>query len=260
MDEGSHVVALGDCMPSDCVLSENGFTPYDSVTLALMGAFKRILHDARKQFNIRRCCHIEEVRPCPDKSVGVINDIRFPFNYQPISMDTHTCPRMILILESPHRDEYCKEGFIAPAKGRTGEKIARYSKEVFPERFWGFELILLNAVQFCCSQEMTIKRGGFKDYVFWKAIRNALFIQRLQERIQSIFQSATDVIVNACTRSGYGMERNDNLVDNAIQMYQCKFGLNSDNYLRGVYHPSNWWCASRRVQSRRILEGTNRDE
>ncbi len=246
-------------MPSDCVLSENCFTPCDSVTLALMNAFKRILHDARKRFNIRRC-HIEELRPCPDKSVGVINDIRFPFNYQSISMDIHARPRMILILESPHRDEYYEEGFIAPAKGGTGEKITRYSKEVFPDSFWGFELILLNAVQFCCSQKMPVKRGGFKDYVFWKAIKNVLFIQRLQARIQSIFQSATDVIVNACTRSGYGMDRNDNLVDDVIQKYRCKFGLNGYNYLRGVYHPSNWWCASRRVQSRTILEGANRDE
>ena len=79
-----------------------------------------------------------QLAPCEDKCVGVICrengelykfDSVTAFKYQGIPKQ-RTINRLLLILESPHRQEYCHATEPVPANGSTGTNIRHYLGKV----------------------------------------------------------------------------------------------------------------------------------
>jgi hypothetical protein len=124
--------------------------------------------------------------------------------------------RLILVLESPHVDEYfCCSGSlelsaIGPANGKTGENIRKYlqvptrefSSSGLPTLGDRFALILMNAIPYQCSLGRQL--GGrnreerkTRDSVFRSCWRMAEqdFRARLIE-----YSTERTLVVNACTR------------------------------------------------------------
>lgn len=127
--------------------------------------------------------------------------------------DAEDAPSLILLLESPHKDEYTKDGLfrpIAPAMGQTGDKIDAYleglTNEFLGRSLWKenrINVILCNPVQFQASvfeihkkplQNPTIK--GIRNKL-WKDLfdhgERELFLKRLKSYNPT-------AIINACTK------------------------------------------------------------
>jgi len=83
-----------------------------------------IFSEIVKDFLIAASSSIED-RICPDQYVGIINDFGqasddFPERQDAVSRPDGI-PCLIIILESPHTDEFV--GNVGPAKGTTGRLI-----------------------------------------------------------------------------------------------------------------------------------------
>ena len=88
------------------------------------------------------------VNRCPDQYVGTVSKlmgIRRP------AMARLKIPGVLLILESPHIDEF--KGELGPAKGKTGKNIKQYFNTVDGlKRINGIRpVVLINAIQYQCS-------------------------------------------------------------------------------------------------------------
>ena len=146
-----------------------------------------------------------ETRKCPDQFVGKIPDlchgkpfpVRLPVNERP--KNDHC---VILVLESPHSDEYVsKRGGPAvpcPANGTTGQNICSYLGGLQEPHHLTSGLILMNAVQFQCS--LGVGTDVFRDDVFrgvWNGSGRSDFIGRLRNCYLD-----GDMILNCCTKGG----------------------------------------------------------
>ena len=147
-------------------------------------------------------------------------------------------PFIILILESPHKNEF--KGKIGPAKGNTGINIREHIWENFRSRlvkFQNYHLILMNAIPFQCS--FGVKTDSFRDAVFATAWENdeigkSFFGNRLGALLGAL-GGKTVVIVNACTA---GKSRKSNVTDAILK--QLDQGINE---VWEVPHPSSrQWC------------------
>lgn len=69
-------------------------------------------------------------------------------------------PKIVLLLESPHRDEYCNNRPCAPAMGTTGRNLDRYLvcvlSKIEDEIVDGSMVIISNPVQFQTSLHMIL--------------------------------------------------------------------------------------------------------
>ena len=139
-----------------------------------------------------------ELRCCPDQYVGQIADIvdnqtiaiRLPARERPKG------PALILVLESPHIDEF--QGHIGPAKGPTGTNIARFLTKVQGLEDMGQRsLILVNAVQFQCS--LGRPTNIFRDRIFRQAWLDGGAVD-FASRMGTLFLEGDIVVVNACTK------------------------------------------------------------
>lgn len=157
-----------------------------------------------------------ENRACPDQFVGTLAEVcsrpTFPYRL-PIERRT-TNPCLILVLESPHIDEFIDAP--GPAKGFTGEMIRKHLSEAFdPTGRFEYGLILLNAIQFQCS--LGSNTAVYRDRIF-----RATWIQGGKENFQSRLQASYrqgDQVMNCCTK-GNDFEINPplrSLVENAIR-------------------------------------------
>lgn len=181
---------------------------------------------------------------CPDQFVGevfvaadaVLNprslNSDFAKREDVLSWGRPDAPIVILVLESPHTDEFV--GTTGPAKGDTGKNIRTLFGEVCNLRQCLGEgiypLVLINAIQYQCS--LGYATECFRDKVFaevWNQGGKCDF----QSRIKAIFREG-DVIINACT-AGKKTPQNRVLVENAlteldlVQLIMAK-----------VEHPANW--------------------
>ncbi len=111
--------------------------------------------------------------------------------------------RIIIVLESPHKDEYANDNNIAPAKGQPGKNIARYLKEIINNSQIDlstktkYNLIVINAIPYQCSMGFDTKlfrtlsfiglwyNGGKKDF---------------NDRLEELSLSNNDVVINCCTK------------------------------------------------------------
>ena len=179
---------------------------------------------------------------CPDQYVGKIRDKdnwqKFYkrtniFQDQTAKMRTNI-PNgniLLLILESPHQDEFDKNGEpIGPANGTTGTNIRKYICDIFGNGYQGYHLILMNAIPFQCS--LGVGTEHFRDNVFktiWAEGGEKFFIDRLTQIIRKNI-----IIVNCCTK---GFDKNMPLyqyVAEAIKENDFKQDIQLD-------HPAITW-------------------
>lgn len=163
----------------------------------------------------------------------------------------------LLIIESPHKDEY-DENFnpIAPAQGKTGKNIENYFCEIInsldesikrvfckkikkkdnqnkQESYEVMQLIICNPVQFQASlyelhqSENSWDYSNFKDSIWRKLYNNDIGKERsFINRVNKTYKPK--IIINACT---YNVGK---VVDAKIKKMQEHF------YLKASSHPSVW--------------------
>jgi len=173
-----------------------------------------------------------ESRVCRDQYVGKIsrfihtnNDFNRTFE-RPENVDV-----LILILESPHIDEY--KGSPAPAKGKTGQNIRKYLEEILRNNNINndYEVLIMNAIQYQCSLGKNTK-----------CYRNEIFINvwenegknNFQDRLSKIVQE-NDIVINGCTKGNAKSELRvlvQQVIENSVQENIDKYRIN---------HPSSWW-------------------
>jgi hypothetical protein len=174
-----------------------------------------------------------EQRSCPDQYVGTLAEIigqssfpsRCPVGQRAVG------PCLILVLESPHNDEFVDAP--GPAKGFTGEMIRKYLPDAFDSTGLGeYGLILLNAIQYQCS--LGSSTAVYRDRIF-----RAVWVQggkeNFQDRLQATFRPG-DQVMNCCTK-GNDFEINPplrSLVEVAIR--QVIPGLQTIKRM----HPAAW--------------------
>lgn len=134
---------------------------------------------------------------CPDQCVGSIVDFdgnsdTFPLR-KPISrMEKSPC--VVLVMESPHREEFIEQW--GPAKGKTGVQIRKHTATIVTGLGGELsELILINAIQHQCS--LGVATHQYRDTVFrrlWAIGGDADFKRRLKQ----VYRPG-DMLFNCCT-------------------------------------------------------------
>ena len=197
-----------------------------------------------------------QLAPCEDKCVGVIRresgglykfDSVTAFDYRPIPTQ-RTIRRLLLILESPHRKEYCHPNGPVPANGTTGSNIRRYLGELLKSKRTltesSLEVILVNAVPYQCSQGATLNDYGKRskrDKVFRAAFcaesetHGLEFVRRMSGYVR-----ASDIVVNCCTKGVTRPQLRDLVHDSLMR-------LGEKNLMHlSTSHPVSWFNPSHR--------------
>ena len=156
-------------------------------------------------------------------------------------------PTIVLLLESPHRDEYRNNRPCAPAMGATGRNLDSHLCSVLScirhsIRNGSSRIILSNPVQFQTSLHMILHEMNreVRDAV-WNALWCHPYIRsRFESRMRAYNPY---IIINACTggRKPEGLRRK---VSDFLQQAQI-----CGRIYKGS-HPSGWWSR----QNRRLVE------
>lgn len=141
--------------------------------------------------------HSFDGRACPDQYLGPLSAIigkpQFPFRVTAEQRTRQPC--LVMILESPHIDEFI--GDPGPAKGFTGDMIRNFLHEAINlQDVDGFGLVLINAIQHQCS--LGISTAEHRDKIFrsvWAQGGQENFVARLRSVLRS-----GDVVMNCCTK------------------------------------------------------------
>lgn len=199
-----------------------------------MNRFKAIASSVCPQ-----CVKSCDLQVCPDVYVSHAADLILPDNMgrrRPVS-ERPTQRAVLLILESPHKDEF--KGVPSPAKGNTGRLIARHLHNVVGlENTADMPLILINAVQYQCS--LKEKTTRHRDAVFekcWDDFGRDDFIQRLR----TIYRPG-DTLVCSCTK-GYFKDPTRHLRQRVWEAIQS-MNLTVKTLPRS--HPCSWYSSDRR--------------
>ena len=163
-------------------------------------------------------------------------------------------PKIILILESPHKDEYvtrcdeCSKGFKcglyaspAPARGATGRNIKHLLPMLFKKNFEDYYVAFMNMIQYQCSLGMPLY-GYPENQKRKNKIVKRLFLdhrygyfREFISRLGSVYEPKTDVVVICTTGGSKARDRIFKDVKNA---------LNTENiamqYVLSANHPSYW--------------------
>ncbi len=169
------------------------------------------------------------VERCPDQYVGLVNkagyqlgpstsdfDVRQPPGERPFN-----APPIVMILESPHKSEFPRDGSAGPARGATGTRIRKHLAQAFRclplidnvHR----PLILMNAIQHQCSLGQPPK--CHRDTVFclmWDQPRVRIDFSR---RLRGYTQDKGALVINACTLGSFKKNGREELwrrVENVI--------------------------------------------
>ena len=112
--------------------------------------------------------------------------------------------RIVIILESPHKDEYSKQ-IIAPAMGTTGENINKYLLDILNKKIGNpqidkkeYDVILMNAIQYQTS--LGIDTEYFRDRV-WLTLWNKGDLRK--EFIKRLEGYNADIVFNFCTNGSH---------------------------------------------------------
>ena len=142
-------------------------------------------------------------RECHDRFVGHISELAslrdWAFVAEQPPMRRTDVPCIVLVLESPHIDEYgTKQPYTPwPANGATGRHIRKRAGLLVPP-CWNkneTQLYLINAIPYQCSLGQATRL--YRSKVFreaWDSGARAYF----QERLKLIYRQG-DLVVNACT-------------------------------------------------------------
>lgn len=148
--------------------------------------------------------------------------------------------RIVIILESPHKDEYSKQ-ITAPAMGTTGENINKYLLDILNKKIGNpqgdkkeYDVILMNAIQYQIS--LGIDTEYFRDRVWltlWnKGVARDEFIRKLEDY-------KPDIIFNFCTNGSHKKDliyildkkKNSNMTYQYIDSLNLNIERKEDNNL-----------------------------
>jgi len=195
---------------------------------------------------------------CLDQYVGTIQQKWTKFERTPVFNDNGevNIPKekkiMIMILESPHKQEF--KGKIGPAKGKTGINIRKHIVDIFGEDYINYCLVLMNAIPFQCSLGITPPEI-FRDEVFTKAWENnkigyKFFEDRLDKLLIKLKEKKV-VIVNACTQGERPPQKQlqsmeplcCNVCKSIINVLEKRDGYKNERETLPFYHihhPASW--------------------
>jgi hypothetical protein len=150
----------------------------------------------------------------------------------PEHLSQSTGPRLILVLESPHKDEF--------NNGITGENIRAFlayaTKNLNVQGFSSqqpFGLILMNAVQHQCSLGKPPQK--YRTEVFMKCWDNPVIGKRhFVKRLRDYLKETEAVVINSCTASV--RDPVDEAISDAIK---------ASNYFRLCHPSSPWWSSGK---------------
>jgi len=145
---------------------------------------------------------LPETRLCPDQYVGrlseVLNHLDFPFRVA--ASERPDSPCLIMVMESPHRDEFI--GIPGPAKGKTGELIRQHlGVAIDCTELQDMGLILMNPIQHQCSLGER-DTALYRDKIF-RAIWANGGREEFTVRLLATFKPG-DTLMNCCTLSSSG--------------------------------------------------------
>jgi len=154
-----------------------------------------------------RVCHAPppdfDRRECPDRFAGRISGLPDLTDWSSVAQalperrSEATC--ILLVLESPHIDEYgSKQPYTPwPANGATGRHIRKRARLLIPEG-WNpdeAQLYLINAIPYQCSLGEATRH--YRSKVFREAWDHGAK-RYFQERLRRAYHPG-DLVVNACT-------------------------------------------------------------
>jgi hypothetical protein len=190
-------------------------------------AIKHLLSQALQTQKSRK----HSIKPCPDQLIG---RIKYDPHSRKVTLSSkvttknfvgsrrenianlfspHSSAAMVLILESPHIDEYDdKKAPRGPAYGQTGENINRWLEDVlndaisqnvltFPTALTQYDLIAINAIQYQTS--LGVDPLIYRDAMFlrcWEMKKTRrIFINRVIN-ICNTYGEKNVILVNGCTK------------------------------------------------------------
>lgn len=200
--------------------------------------------------------------PCPDQICGVLRDgiytsirkrkTKYNIDYvqrtKTLCQHKHPKSPIVIILESPHADEYCKYcgSPLGPAQGDTGDFFDEYFHTLIMKsniyksiRHGVHAVIFVNAVQYQCSLgralfgPKNVINRNVRDQNWLNCMDNGCAVDLIQ-RIKSLSPYA---IINLCTKGPANLRE---VVDKVVKQ---NFPLTC--YTQGN-HPSSWWCPRNR--------------
>lgn len=178
--------------------------------------------------------------PCADQMVGAIRCFkdkkRFDFTIrEPIECGKRTPPLtppteqvVLVILESPHVDEFDNGSPIGPACGCTGCRIRKHFSQIFGDEYDDCALVLLNAFRFQCS--LGLSDVNLKNRIIRACKKEAVFKDNLKSRINDVMERfLVRVFVNAsgCVCEGF--------VDEVLNELEVE-----EKMVKRIRHPSRW--------------------
>lgn len=188
--------------------------------------------------------------PCPDQKVGTLSGGKFTplppredidYNVTSNTVSNILQDPIIIILESPHKQEYCKvnNGYraLGPAMGRTGclfkNKFATLIQHSSISNVISnapHDVVFVNAVQYQCSLGYATKIC--RDQNFIACFNNNAIKDDLQKRLAALNPFA---IINLCTA------KFRKKVEDCVVNVKKTFNNMSFAYTWGT-HPSSWWA------------------
>ena len=241
---------------------------------------EKIFRNIASKTSGKDCSHLPGC--CPDQYVGLIKDFKeedkktkelkvkkdFPFREDIFTPDTSACVNisdaeniLILILESPHTDEFYAEDVkdengtvihhkddpIGPANGPTGRNIREHILDILGNGYKSYHLILMNAIPFQCSlgfslskkEKENLKRRDEVFSAIWDNddIGKVFFKKRFQNLLKEL-KNKRVIIVNACT-AGYKKEKVQMVID-------AEFGIIQ------LAHPSVNWNSKTKTEREKV--------
>jgi len=167
---------------------------------------------------VKDCIRRLHIDPYLNKS-----DILLPSSNHPVENST------VLILESPHKDEYTDDfQQLTPANGISGVRIYNFRKRIFPDELG--EIIICNPVQWQASL-YALHNKSMYNYTFKKLkndVWSFLWNESKIEFIDRLKKYNPQIIINSCTSS-----LKKKVQDEINKYFQEK-------QLYKTYHPARW--------------------
>ena len=123
----------------------------------------------------------------------------------PINRNEQTNPVIVILAESPHKDEYTYSGgVVTPIVPlfKSKSKIKNFLKNYLPAKTRGiYDVYLVNAIQYQCSFGLTLKKHRKqKNNVFALTWNMEPALNDLICELKNLIRSEQDIILNCCTK------------------------------------------------------------
>ena len=256
MDEVEKISNKFESTIKDC--RSNEYRYKGKVYNELDGGIKNeIFKELDNYYNKEWKPEIKYNKACPDICAGEIglDNNKFFFDsdnrsnmssFQEVETPEENEKTIVIILESPHYDEYKDEENINPAKGKTGKNLAdyfdllikvvisTYSKTIINGS--KCRIILMNSIPFQCSLGKSVNNSNcqpVRDLIFDKIWELDDIKKDFIARLESY---NPDVIFNFCTSGDMKLK---NKVQKRIKEY-CSNNNSKNVELYTGNHPSCW--------------------